>query len=582
MKLKPGYQLLLLVCITLSVYYPTLYAPFNSLDDQLLVNLLLNQEGFSLSRHFSPGGTYDYYRPLLTLTFEIDKHLGGLQEAFMHLVNVLLHAANVALVWLFARHFGRFVGRPSELLPFLAALLFALHPINTEAVNWIVARTDLLAGTFVLISLICLLRFIEVRSLLWGVLGALAILLGALCKETALFLIPGACFLLLCNPVVGATDFRWRWYLPGFYGIAVGGYFLLRWGAFQVDRGLSHTTKLVAHAAGVTPKVTDTAAVDPFPWLDAIRVVLKTSGFYTVKLFQPFPLNFTIHQVNDLYVIPGIILVGVLAVLAWRRRPVEWLFLASASIAISALFVVFTRLAWTPIAERYMYIPSAPFIVGLVYAGSSWKWLGKWQKPILIIMPLLLVGIGWATISRNIVWQDNLTLYQDTVRKSPDFALAKNQLALALLNHGRKEEALNILSENEMTTADAASLNRASAKSEKGDYPSAREDLLERLQDPGAQESEILDRLVKITCEQAVKIDNEKFKKIYYNDILCWLQRIVARQPNGFNFYRIGRVQLLLHNRAEAQRAFAEAAKRFPEDSLYREPATKLARNLAE
>jgi len=286
--------------------------------------------------------------------------------------------------------------------------------------------------------------------------------------------------------------------------------------------------------------------------------------------------------VNDLYVIPGIILVGVLAVLAWRRRPVEWLFLASASIAISALFVVFTRLAWTPIAERYMYIPSAPFIVGLVYAGSSWKWLGKWQKPILIIMPLLLVGIGWATISRNIVWQDNLTLYQDTVRKSPDFALAKNQLALALLNHGRKEEALNILSENEVTTADAASLNRASAKSEKGDYPSAREDLLERLQDPGAQESEILDRLVKITCEQAVKIDNEKFKKIYYNDILCWLQRIVARQPNGFNYYRIGRVQLLLHNRAEAQRAFAEAAKRFPEDSLYREPATKLARNLAE
>jgi len=151
-----------------------------------------------------------------------------------------------------------------------------------------------------------------------------------------------------------------------------------------------------------------------------------------------------------------------------------------------------------------------------------------------------------------------------------------------LLNHGRKEEALNILSENEVKTADAASLNRASAKSEKGDYSSAREDLLERLQDPGAQESEILDRLVQITSEQAVKIDNENFKQIYYNDILCWLQRIVARQPNGFNYYRIGRVQLLLHNRAEAQRAFAEAAKRFPEDSLYREPATKLARNLAE
>ena len=88
MRVKPFYQILLLIFCTLGIYYPTIFAPLNSLDDQLLVNNLLNQEGFQLSRHFSPGGVYDYFRPLLTLSFELDRTVGGLQEPFMHFVNI--------------------------------------------------------------------------------------------------------------------------------------------------------------------------------------------------------------------------------------------------------------------------------------------------------------------------------------------------------------------------------------------------------------------------------------------------------------------------------------------------------------
>lgn len=109
MRLSPFYQCLLLVFVTLGVYYPTLFVPYNSLDDLVFVNHLLNQQGFSWLRHFSPGGTYDYYRPLLTLTFEIDKYVGGLHEPFMHLVNVLVHLVNVLLIWLIARRFGKFI-----------------------------------------------------------------------------------------------------------------------------------------------------------------------------------------------------------------------------------------------------------------------------------------------------------------------------------------------------------------------------------------------------------------------------------------------------------------------------------------
>ncbi|PLX83447.1 MAG: hypothetical protein C0616_00265 [Desulfuromonas sp.] len=583
LRLKKPYQALLLILVTLGIYYPTLFAPFNSLDDQLLVNTLLNQQGFSWSRHFSPGGLYDYYRPLVTLSFEIDHHIGGLQEPFMHLFNVLVHAVNVLLVWLFARRFGRFIRNSSDLIPLLAALLFAVHPIHTETVNWIMGRTDLLAGTFCFAALWSLVIFLERRQMGWGILSGVTLLGGALCKETALFLVPGACFLLVCRAVGGGRQWRGRWLLLPFYSIAIGAYFFLRWGAFQTDRGLSHTTKLVASAVGVasSPGVSEATATH-FPWLDAVRVALKASGFYAVKLFQPLPLNFGINHVDPVFLVPGLCLVVLLTVSAWRRQPIGWLFLVAASIAVSALAVLYTQLAWTPVAERYMYIPCGPFLVGLVYLVGSKVTLPVGRAVAAMLVPAVIGGAVWATATRNIVWQDNLTLYQDTVRKSPDFARAKTQLAMALRERGRKEEALALLGENSSASGGEAMMNRAAALWEEGDYEAARAELLELLENPRGIEIKILNNLVAITMEQANKTEDEDLKRLYYEDILGWLKRIYSLWPNGFVSYRIGRVHLILNNRSAAQRAFAKAAETLPPDSLYHEPAAKLARTLAE
>jgi len=586
MRLKPFYQLLLLLTTTLIVYYPALSAPLNSLDDQALVNHLLNQEGISLARHFAPGGLYDYYRPLLTLTFEIDKHVGGLQEPFMHLVNVLTHAFNVVLLWLMARVFGRLVGSGSEWPPFVAALLFALHPLNSEAVCWIMGRADLLAGTFVFIAIYALLRSVAGGHFLWGILSAAALLGGALCKETALFLVPAACFLLICRPPKGRLFPPQRWSLVGLYGVAVVAYFLLRRGAFQVDRGLGHTAQLAASAVSITPSSgvvpASFATADFFPWMDAVRVALKASGFYAVKLFQPLPLNFAIHRVDPLYFLPGVLLAALLLLLLWRRRVKEWPFVASASIAVSALFVLFTGLAWTPIAERYMYIPCGPFVVGMIYLVDAWSVRSRWRVLLVLSALSLVMSATWATMARTLVWQDNLTLYEDTVRKSPDFSPAKNQLAFALREHGRHQEALEILGENVFSGGDQALLNRAAAYWANGDYATARAELLELLPKHPDLEVKIFDALVGMTMAQAQKTDDERLKRSYYEDILLWLKRMYVRWPNGFVSYRIGRVYLLLEDRVQAQRAFADAAEHLPPESLYKEPAAKLARTLSE
>ncbi|MDD2582598.1 MAG: glycosyltransferase family 39 protein [Desulfuromonadaceae bacterium] len=584
MKLKVNYFCLFLIFISLVVYYPTMFAPLNSLDDYLFVEQLLNRDTFSLKSHFAPGGTYDYYRPLLTLTFELDKYIGGLEESFMHLVNILLHTLNVILVFLLARRFTRFVGREGDLLPFLAAVLFCLHPINTEAVNWIAGRTDLLAATFVLVFLILFFKALDCQSIVWGGISATALFCGFLCKETALFILPGIFLLMFWRPQSPHKTWHARWMIIGFCLAAVAVYFTLRWGAYTTDRGIGNTAKLVAQvAASVRPDFSSVTASTPnFPFLEAIRVILKVSGYYAAKLFQPLPLNFAIDRVGSWYILPGLILVILLIFQVIRRRPVGVFFLMSAFLGSSALFVVFTRLAWTPIAERYMYIPCSFFSIAVIFGAADMIDRMNLQKMVPPFVTFLFASSAWATVNRNIVWQDNLTLYQDTVLKSPNFSPAKNELAIALYAHGRTKEADEIIACISEVSNQRSSLNQAAIMWKNKEYEGARRILIQRLQSPGDLEINILEMLVKITGEMADKESNYSSKRTLYTQMLDWLELIEKRTHNPFYWYRLGRVHLMLNNRAEAQRCFNLAAINLPKNSIYSVPAARLAKNLSK
>lgn len=582
MNIKPGFLVIFLVFLSLGVYYSSLFAPYNLLDDQLLVQQLLNQDSFSFARHFAPGGTYDYYRPLVTLAFEIDKYVGGLQESFMHLVNILLHTLNVILIFLLARRFAIIVGSEGNLLPFLSSALFCLHPLNTEAVNWITGRTDLLAGTFVFSSLLFMLKALERRSLLWGGAGAISLLGGALCKETALFLLPGIFFLLVWRPSAARVVWTGRWLILALCTGSVLGYFALRWGAFATDRGIGHTAKFIAQVVTAAPIIhTTPSGTHPVHLMDMARTILKVSGFYVIKLFQPLPLNFAINRVDGSYLVPGVALAFVLPILVFRRRPVGVFFLLSALLGSSALLVVFTRLAWTPVAERYMYIPSGLFSVAVVFGSAMVVERLRWQKICPVVVPLILGTCAWATVERNIVWQDNLTLYEDTVRKSPDFGPARNQLALALYTYNRTAEATTLLASLPISEGQSASLNQAALMIGQRRYGDARAILFQSLANPGANEERILEMLVKATSEMAEQSKGRVKKRMLYGEVAGWLERLECLTHNAFHWYRLGRVYLILNNRHEAQRCFSEAARRLPSDSIFKEPAAKLARKLA-
>ena len=191
---------ILLFTLVFALFYVTVFGDVCIVDDFTNLIDIANGAGNSLREIFYPraaGG--GYYRPLIGLSYLVNLRLWDLDSRTLHLENVLLHAANAWLVFLFARALLARQGREESLAPLCAGLLFGLHPIVTESVDWISGRTDLIAGFFVLLSALLLVRYRQRPSgyLLAG--AAVSVLVGLLGKETALGFVPGAILLLTAH-----------------------------------------------------------------------------------------------------------------------------------------------------------------------------------------------------------------------------------------------------------------------------------------------------------------------------------------------------------------------------------------------
>ena len=171
-----------------------LFGKVNSVDDFKMLTHLQNTTHFGLKEMFWPGGGF-YYRPFLRLTLWIDKVLWGLEPSFMHLENVLIHALNTVLVMLLAQKVFSAMELKRPELPLLSALIFALHPINTESINWISGRTDPLATIFILTAVLVLVIGLERQSKLLVFGASLIFCGGVLSKEMMVFFWPAGLFL---------------------------------------------------------------------------------------------------------------------------------------------------------------------------------------------------------------------------------------------------------------------------------------------------------------------------------------------------------------------------------------------------
>jgi len=142
----------LIVAVTLAIYWPALNTGFVGDDFMILHRLRALADAADVLRFFR-GEFFEYYRPLGFVSHAADWAIAGQNSRQFHLTNVLIHTLNAVLVLLIGRALS-----PRSLAGPLAALLFALHPSNSEAVIWMSARFDLLATAFALAAVCWMVR----------------------------------------------------------------------------------------------------------------------------------------------------------------------------------------------------------------------------------------------------------------------------------------------------------------------------------------------------------------------------------------------------------------------------------------
>ena len=404
----PWVFILILLSVTFIAYIPTLKNGFIlTWDDSGYVtnNTLIHSLSPVALKEIFTSTVAASYVPLPILTFAIEYKIGGNDPFIFHLTNLLLHLLCTFLVFLILRKL--------KLSPFFAtfgALLFGVHPMHVESVAWITERKDLLFTLFSLTSIILYINYLnsERKKVLFYSLCLLLFILALLSKITAVVL-PLSLFLIdyfferrfTTKTIVEKIPFL-------FLSLGFG---IVEIVMFQ-HQGILKTPGSV----GVVSQV--------FLGFFALCT-------YIIKFFLPFSLSAiypftgeTGHALPFLYYLSPlfIILLGFFVYLTTRRN--------RAVLFGSLFFLVNILLAFQAqiltggigfLADRFTYMPYLGFCFLAGWTGELIVQERKELKPLVTgVFVVILVFFSLMTYSRNKVWENDFTLWNDTISKYPD------------------------------------------------------------------------------------------------------------------------------------------------------------------
>lgn len=352
------------------------------------------------------------YRPLTMLSFALDWSTWGGRPFGFHLTNVLLHAAVTALLALLLLRFFRWWAALA------GGVVFAVHPVHTEAVANVVGRAELLAGAFVLLA--CL---VYVEASRRGRLSRAAILavsvsyaLALLSKEVGIVL--PALLVLLDLPLaasgrIGDGRRYLQARLPLFASMAAVllAYLALRW-AVMGEPVSSLAKGTFAPDASFSTRLFTMARVWP-RYCELLLFPAELSADYSPAVILPAS-QLTLLAVTGFALVSGTV---ILAVVLYRRMPelsmaVGWA--AVALLPVSNLIIA----AEIVLAERTLYLPSLAISVlaALVLARAR---LAE-RRWVVFALSLWVIGFSVVTVRRNRVWKDSETVFAELQRQHPE------------------------------------------------------------------------------------------------------------------------------------------------------------------
>ncbi len=413
------FSLFLLAIISLLVYANSYrntfhYDDFHSLTKNIHIRKLSNiPKFFRDPQTFSSKAGVKMVRPVLLTSFALNYAWSGYNAWSWLLVNIWLHLFNVLLVFIFLVHF---TGKRK--FAFIASLIFALHPVNTESVNYINCRSTLLCSTFIIFSLYGFIRGIINRKWFWLILGYLGFALGLLVKEEAI-IVPALALVIDFLFIREKEKKKWLeralyYYLPFIFVIVI--YFLYRQTVLEFliqerkPRGL--LTNLLTQSRSL---------------VHYINLLL-----YPIHLNISYELYIYTHLIKDYVLFAILYLMALLGagLYFWRRAPVFTFFVLNFFISLAPTTLIPLNAIMN---EHRVYLPSLGF--GILFSAILMKLhdLLPGKKKIILqsCFTIIIACYGVLVPLRNRVYVSDMALWRDTIRKSPTKAQVISDLGNA-------------------------------------------------------------------------------------------------------------------------------------------------------
>jgi protein O-mannosyl-transferase len=412
--------------LTVLVYRPALHGGFLWDDDRYVTHNYLLSATDGLRRIWFSLEAPSQYFPLTYTVLRIERSLWDLNPVGYHWVNILLHLGNALLVWCI-------LARLKVPGAWLAAAIFALHPVQVESVAWISELKNVLMGFFFLLTLLTWIEYVDAthkhRRILY--VAALVFYLLALSAKATACTLPAALLLILWlkRKPIGRRAFL---EITPFVVFALGiGLVAVWWEKYHQG-----TRMLVS--------------IGP---LERMLIASRAVWFYLGKISWPAKLTFIYPQwridaTNPIAYSWLIAVVAAVVMILYGRR------FFGRSVEVAALFFVTTlgpllgfimlyTFRYTFVADHYQYLacigPIALASAGLMTLSQSSKSL---QWPVVAGGFAILIFLSLLTWRQSATYRDLETLWRTTIAKNPDCWMAYNNLGVVQFEKGDIEDAI--------------------------------------------------------------------------------------------------------------------------------------------
>lgn len=418
---RPLIGLIGILIFTACIYALTLRNGFVNLDDPMLVTENTYVQEASLKNigyvftHFDP----ELYIPITFLTYQLETWTLGPGAWHYHLFSLALHLIAIWLVYEIVQRFSK-----NKNIGLVTALLFAVHPINAEAVLWVSARKDILSAVFFLASLLSFLLFQEKVNRRWYYLS-LALFGLALGSKVTVVTLP-----IILIALIGKPKDLAQW--------------VKRIGPFL----------FLALVFGIVAVLGKGAVNEQFQIMSFMLMAFRSILFYLTLIIAPSGQS-AIHSIEPHDVFSPLLPVAVTVVIfaSWitfryrtksRLVYAGWIFFL---ITLAPSFLHYTRGNENFMlgSERYMYLPSIGIfliITSLIHAFWQKEWITQPTRLVgAICMVLIIVVMSYLTVLRTFVFENPVIFSIDILQKNPEDGRTWYNLGVALEDASRPMEA---------------------------------------------------------------------------------------------------------------------------------------------